>query len=44
MSMIGNFRGVSDDDIEALLERPSRVVRLLYDEDPPERRSILDKA
>jgi hypothetical protein len=41
MSMIGNFRGISDDDIEALLERPSRVVRLLYDEDPAERRPIL---
>jgi hypothetical protein len=41
MSMIGNFRGVSDDDIEALLERPRRVVRLLYDQDPAEPRPIL---
>jgi hypothetical protein len=41
MSMIGNFRAVSDDDIKALLERPSRVVKLLYDEDPAERRPIL---
>jgi hypothetical protein len=36
MSMIGNFRAVRDDDIDAMLERPARVVRLLYDEAPVE--------
>lgn len=41
MSMIGNFRAASDDDIAALRERPSRVLRLLYNEDPSERRPIL---
>jgi Domain of unknown function (DUF1877) len=33
MSMIGNFRSVSDDDIDALLERPTRIHRLLYDDE-----------
>jgi hypothetical protein len=35
MSMVGTFRAVSDEDIEALHERPARVTKLLYDEDPP---------
>lgn len=33
MSMIGNFRSVSDEDIRALLEQPQRVTRLLYGEE-----------
>lgn len=33
MSMIGNFRAASDEDIEALHERPARVTKLLYGAD-----------
>jgi hypothetical protein len=33
MSMIGNFRSLSDEDVRALLEHPSRVEQLLYGED-----------
>jgi hypothetical protein len=33
MSMIGNFRSLSDQDVRALLEQPSRVEQLLYGED-----------
>jgi len=43
MSMIGNFRAVRDDDIEAMLERPARVVRLLYDEAPVESGGLLGR-
>jgi Domain of unknown function (DUF1877) len=32
MSMIGNFRSLSDEDVRALLEQPSRVEQLLYGE------------
>lgn len=35
MSMIGNFRSAPDADIEALFEKPGRVVKLLYGADPP---------
>jgi hypothetical protein len=34
MSMIGNFRSLPEADIEALFERPGRVVKLLYNEEP----------
>jgi hypothetical protein len=34
MSMIGNFRSVPDADIAALFERPGRVVKLLYGDEP----------
>jgi hypothetical protein len=43
MSMIGNFRAVRDDDIGAMLERPARVVRLLYDEAPVESGGLLGR-
>jgi Domain of unknown function (DUF1877) len=33
MSMIGNFRSLSDDDLRALLENPARVEQLLYGDD-----------
>lgn len=33
MSMIGNFRSLSDEDVRALLEHPPRVEQLLYGED-----------
>jgi hypothetical protein len=33
MSMIGNFRALSDDELGALLEQPDRVEQLLYGED-----------
>jgi hypothetical protein len=33
MSMIGNFRSLSDDDLGALLENPARVEQLLYGDD-----------
>ena len=32
MSMIGNFRSLSDDDLRALLENPARVEQLQYGE------------
>jgi hypothetical protein len=32
--MIGNFRSVPDADIAALFERPGRVVKLLYGDEP----------
>jgi Domain of unknown function (DUF1877) len=34
MSMIANFRSLSDDDLGALLENPARVEQLLYGDDP----------
>jgi hypothetical protein len=33
MSMIANFRSLSDDDLGALLEQPARVEQLLYGDD-----------
>jgi Domain of unknown function (DUF1877) len=33
MSMIANFRSLSDDDLGALLENPARVEQLLYGDD-----------
>jgi hypothetical protein len=33
MSMIGNFRSLSDDDLASLLENPARVEQLLYGDD-----------
>jgi hypothetical protein len=33
MSMIGNFRSLSDEDVRALPEHPPRVEQLLYGED-----------